>query len=143
MKILCLITVLFMSPLALGGETFSKKIYTPQIVHDHKNEGAKGAVQLLWQRSSDEYAQYEIEVSNGQSVYSQTGDKHFQHIMIYFGKDYQWRVREVGSNHSSKFSPWRPLKVLKGKSFASHDSMSRDLSSDKEVIEYYLDTGDQ
>ncbi|MEM7646859.1 MAG: hypothetical protein AAF203_08125 [Pseudomonadota bacterium] len=134
--------VIFILPLsALAEEEFEAKIYTPQVVVDNHNHGRKGAVQLLWQKSNDE-TRYEVEVSNGRLVYSQVGEKHFHHVMLHFDKDYQWRVRQVSADHTTEFTSWRPLKVVKGQKWA-HNSQNREpVSLDPDVDHFVLDTGE-
>lgn len=122
---------------------FPLKIYTPHIVVDKKSEGSKGAVQLLWKKMNEE-SHYEVEVSNGVSTYSNVDDKHFHHVMIYFDKDYYWRVRQVDIDKRTRFSPWRPLKVVRGES--QNRVKTRQLSSQKGSEksgqdQYLLDVG--
>ena len=121
---------------------FANKIYTPEVVVDQNNDGPKGAVQLLWQRNPSA-TRYEVEVSNGKLVYSQVGDKHFHHIMLYFGKDYQWRVREVSAVRTTEFSPWRSLRVMRTQKLADNRKSREPVSveSPSDIEEYMLDTG--
>lgn len=129
-----ILQVLFLIGLSqqiLAEEDFGHKIYTPEVVYDHHNQGRKGAVQLLWQKVPYD-TRYEVEVSNGNLVYSQVGEKHFHHIMIYFDKDYQWRVREVSANRTTEFSPWRPLKVLRASE--TLQSESEDLQQERQPV---------
>ena len=147
MKILIPILILSFSQTLHAEEVlpdFENKIYTPAVVVDPSNEGAKGAVQLLWEKSADN-TRYELEVSNGKTIYSAVGEKHFQHIMLYFDKDYQWRVREVSARKSTEFTPWIPLRVVKGKELAQQDIYREPVSVEapkREVDEYVLDAGE-
>lgn len=97
---------------AQGGDVFTPRVYTETIVSDGKSEGQKGAVQLLWERGQPE-DQYEVQISNGYSVYSDVSHKNFKHVMVYFDRDYKWRVRQVNRDRETKFSEWRPLKVIR------------------------------
>ncbi len=126
---------------------FKARVYTPELVVDSLNHGEKGAVQLLWQKSNKP-TRYEIEVSNGQSVYSQVGEKHFHHIMLYFGKDYQWRVREVSASKTTDFTAWMPLKVVKADNqelaHVSEDHKPASIKKkNQDLDEFILDTGAQ
>lgn len=100
-----------------------EKFYTPAIVYDSDNVGEKGAVQLLWKRNP-EFTKYEIEISNGKSVYREIVDRHTKHVMIYFDKDYKWRVRPIVENGKAKFGAWRSLKVVRKESEYEHRSIS-------------------
>ena len=137
---------------ALGEDDFERKIYTPEVVVDQQNHGPKGAVQLLWQKSNNP-TQYEVEVSNGKLVYSQVGPKHFHHVMLYFDKSYQWRVREVSADHTTEFTPWRPLKVVKDDQDLAYRSRHkrqpvsveqelRQTPAEPDVDHFVLDTGE-
>ncbi len=144
MKQILVIFILLSTQNLYSGENkpFPLKIYTPHIVVDKKSEGQKGAVQLLWQKM-DEESHYEVEVSNGVNTYSNVDDKHFHHVMIYFGKDYYWRVRQVDLGKRTRFSAWRPVKVVKG---AAQPVLHRQLSSQKgsqetQEDQYLLDIG--
>ncbi|MEM7647108.1 MAG: hypothetical protein AAF203_09380 [Pseudomonadota bacterium] len=128
--------------LAMGPSLFAKdlsigRIYTPEVVWDHQNQGPKGAVQLLWQKASPDTV-YELEVSNGERVYRARGEKHFAHIMIYFNKNYQWRVRKIKGEKTHKFSAWRPLKVVPSKKKAKRWAAS---FPEYEVQELQVDHG--
>lgn len=122
---------------------FLNRIYTPEVVVDKQSSGAKGAVQLLWEKDP-EGNRYEIEISNGQDVYSQVGEKHFHHVMIYYGKNYQWRVRQVSLAKTTAFSPWRSLKVVKkgNQSYSKGLRGAASASSSVDVEEYVLDMGE-
>ena len=124
--LVCLVTNCF----ALAESPFDKRFYTPKQVVDNLSQGAKGSVQLLWEKAPYS-AQYEIQVSNGRSIYSQIGVRNFHHIMIYFDQSYQWRVREVSRDQSTQFSAWRDLKVVRENQFAEVD-----------VDQFVLDTGE-
>ncbi len=144
MKTLLAIMVLALCTTANADEPFENKIYTPEVVVDSQNAGNKGAVQLLWQRDP-EATRYEVEVSNGNIVYSQVGERHFHHVMLFFDKDYQWRVREVSARKTTEFSSWRPLRVVRGQKLAQRDQ-DRDAAStdsDHPVEAFLLDTGEQ
>lgn len=103
--------IFLLSSAASADSVFVSKAYTPETVYDEVNDGAKGAVQLLWQKNP-ESTQYEIEIANGQSVYREKIDHHTKHIMIYFNKSYRWRVRSLDTEGRGKFSRWHPLKVV-------------------------------
>lgn len=121
---------------------FDNKIYTPSVVYDNRNEGPKGAVQLLWQKSPKN-SRFEVEVSNGLTTYSSVHEKHFHHVMLFWGKDYRWRVREVSSYRTTDFSPWMPVKVMKGDNQESMAWQRKAASNDPEDDQYMLDTGAQ
>jgi hypothetical protein len=136
MRFLLVLFVSFLVVSVQADESFDRTIYTPEVVIDARSSTEKGAVQLLWQKGSSK-TRYEVEVSNGRSVYSRVGEKHFHHVMLFFDKDYQWRVREVSAEHTTEFSPWRPLKVVRSRGLVQTDSESLD----PEVDLYVLDTG--
>ncbi len=144
MRSILVIFIISLSTTAQADNAFANKIYTPEVVVDADNDGPKGAVQLLWQKDP-EATRYEVEVSNGRLVYSQVGEKHFHHVMLYFNKDYQWRVREVSARQTTEFTPWRPLRVVRGQGLAQSEDRRKPTSSDssKNVDEFVLDTGDQ
>ena len=119
---------------------FDKKIYTPEVVTDKNNEGPKGAVQLLWQKSNKP-TRYEVEVSNGLTTYSSVHEKHFHHVMLFFNKDYRWRVREISQESVTEFSPWMPVKVVKHDHTKSWKRESASAQTDED--EYTLDIGAQ
>ena len=121
---------------------FTNRVYTPELVVDHRNHGAKGAVQLLWQKSG-ELTRYEVEVSNGLTTYSSVHERHFHHIMLYFNKDYRWRVREVSARRTTHFTPWMPIKVVKGDHPDSMNWQREAASAHHHEDEYMLDTGAQ
>lgn len=144
MKQLMVLMIILFAQALFSGENkrpFPYKIYTPHIVVDKINGGEKGAVQLLWQKNGDS-SHYEVEVSNGATTYSNVDDHNFHHVMIYFDKDYYWRVRQTDLDKQTSFSPWRPLKVLRGEG----QTYERQLSSQKEELStesdhYLLDIG--
>lgn len=142
MKMLLATLILLLSSPAYSEENFENKIYTPEVVVDSQNEGPKGAVQLLWQKDPNA-TRYEVEVSNGNLVYSQVGEKHFHHVMIYFDKDYQWRVREVSARKTTEFSPWMPLKVVRGQDVARVEKprVPQSVETDRSLDEVILDAG--
>ncbi len=143
MRTLLAIVLLSLSTTARTSDDFENKIYTPEVVVDTENSGDKGAVQLLWQKDP-EATRYEIEVSNGNLVYSQVGERHFHHVMIFFDKNYQWRVREVSSRKITQFSPWRPLKVVRGQGLAQNQPAGEPdfVDSQNNLDEVVLDIGD-
>ena len=159
MKTLLIIVTLSLCQLVNAeDQAFNYRVYTPEVVVDQNNDGPKGAVQLLWQKNP-QATRYEVEVSNGKLVYSQVGERDFHHVMLYFDRDYRWRVREVSARQTTEFSPWMPLKVVRGEQsqLAQADRLQEeDSSSDypkerqplsldeasAEVDQYVLDTGD-
>lgn len=120
---------------------FDQKVYTPEVVVDRQNLGAKGAVQLLWQKPPKP-TRFEVEVSNGKTVYSQVGEKNFHHLMLYFDKSYQWRVREVSAARATQFSPWRPLRVVRGDERHVAQDHNESHENQSEIDEILLDTGE-
>ena len=140
MKNLILISLLSLSFLAHADANLQWQFYTPEVVHDHKNKGAKGAVQLLWQHIDKEHG-YEVEIDNGSKVHRVQTERHFYHVMLYFNKDYRWRVRSVGQKYP-EFSAWRNLKVVRGRGLATTPENNGPHSKDLNVDEYYFDQGD-
>ena len=144
MKRLLLVLILSSPVASHGDEAFTNKLYTPEVVFDSQNQGPKGAVQLLWQKSAEQ-TQYEIEISNGASVYSDVGNKNYKHLMLYFNKDYQWRVRQVSAKRATKFSSWRELRVVPTHKTVKPNQQQRQpvsISSHSEVEEFMLDVGE-
>lgn len=139
MKILYAILILvFSHPISASAQSgFSGRIYTPEVVTDVLNQGKKGAVQLVWQKMTPR-SQYEIEVSNGTSIYRKSVQVNFAHIMLYFNKDYKWRVRELSQEKRTQFSDWHPLTVIRGSSKRHMSSMSID---NVHVEELFIDHG--
>ena len=137
MRVFIVLSLTFVSYFSFAEDprAFEGRIYTPALVTDSLNEGAKGAVQLLWQKMAPD-SHYELEVSNGLTTYSWSSQKHFHHIMVYFDKDYRWRVREVKEAEPTAFSDWYPLKVVRA---ASSVKMREAASEDS----YFLDIGDR
>jgi hypothetical protein len=138
MRSLCLVCALVFSIQLQAGELshFGGRIYTPKHVVDHQSLGPKGAVQLLWEKNpvAD---RYEIQVSNGVNLYTVQPTRNFHHVMLYYGKDYQWRVREIHGSYPGEFSHWRPLKVTRDPSRQwAHVSSG-------EVESFVLDFGDE
>ena len=150
MKTLLLIVIVSLCQrVSAEDHAFEYRVYTPEVVVDKQNDGPKGAVQLLWQKNP-KATRYEVEVSNGKLVYSQVGEKHFHHVMLYFDKSYQWRVREVSAQNTTEFSPWMPLKVVRGDSGLAQESKERKqifnqsrepVSISPDEDHYVLDTG--
>ncbi len=145
-QLLCLFTLLFAQNLFSEEslQQFPLKIYTPEVVVDKVNHGEKGAVQLVWQKNGDNN-HYEVEVSNGETTYSNVDQHNFHHVMVYFDKPYLWRVRQVDIEKQTQFSPWRALKVIKGTDSVPH-RLERQLSSQEEKLKkqqdhYLLDMG--
>lgn len=120
---------------------FQSKVYTPELVVDYRNSGPKGAVQLLWQKSSRP-TRYEVEVSNGRLVYSQVDERHFHHVMLFYDHSYQWRVREVSASGTTQFTPWMPLKVVRGEDrHVANEDHETETSESPDADEFLLDTG--
>jgi len=134
---MCVFTFLIiqlMFPQASNAESlqpFNPRIYTPSQVVDSENQGAKGAVQLLWEKK-DEGLRYEVQIDNSKSIYSVVTENHFFHTMLYFNKDYRWRVRSLGSKLESDFSQWASIKVL---------SQTKDLE-ESDILEKYKSSED-
>jgi hypothetical protein len=136
MSTLAILPLLFsLSAQAEDLSAFEARIYTPHQVIDPHSAGPKGAVQLLWQKMGDNI-RYEVEIDNGDQVYSSITERHYFHTMLYWERDYRWRVRSVGAKHSTDFSDWQPVRVLS-------KGHQRQLSSERDayVRELNIDQG--
>ena len=140
MKLIIPLLILTIAQSTHAMDSYDVKPFTPSVVVDGRSSGAKGAVQLVWQRG-ELGAQYEIQVSNGESVYSDVSHRNFKHVMLYFGKDYQWRVRKVSREKESSYSQWFPVKVLNKKNYAQSQSASH-YSQRGEVESLFVDHGE-
>ena len=143
MRVIICLVVQLMLPQALKAESlqpFNSRIYTPVQVIDSENQGPKGAVQLLWQKKK-EGLRYEVQIDNGQSVYSVVTEKHFFHTMLYFNKDYRWRVRSLSSQGESDFSEWSPVKVLSQNKKPDRAETFSDEKSPEDLQELAFDQG--
>lgn len=138
MKVMILIFILTLAQSTQAEASDDLKSFTPLIVEDSYNMGKKGAAQIVWKRSHPQ-DQYEVQVSNGERVYSDVVDKNFKHVMLYFNKKYKWRVRKVSRKAESEYSPWFSVKVVK-KSWAGRASLAQELAYG-EVEELFVDHG--
>ena len=140
MKFFLPLIVLFLSQPVQAEDAFDYRFYTPEVVADEKSQGEKGAVQLLWEKNPNP-TRYEVEVYNGQSLFSNTGEKNFLHVMIHFNRDYQWRVREISANRTTEFSEWKPLKVVGAQNLAQREPVSEKFK-DSPVEAIFVDSGE-
>jgi hypothetical protein len=131
-RIILFLFVSLLSTLAKS-ENSNLNLYTPQLVKDYQNKGAKGAVQLVWQKNQLA-SEFEVQISNGDHIYKFKTEDNFKHVMLYFNKNYQWRVLDL--NNKNIVSNWRPLNVIK----ASIEKEAQ-LKNDNDIESIVMDFG--
>lgn len=89
------------------------RLYAPEEVVDNKSKGKKGAVQLVWTKYPSN-PDYQVEIVREGKVFSIKQKWNVMHVMVYWGKDYLWRVRVLKGDGSPEtaFSAWKPLRII-------------------------------
>ena len=88
------------------------KVYAQEEYVDNQSEGAKGAAHLVWTKFPKGHA-YQIEILRGNNLFSIVQTVHVMHVMLFWDKEYVWRVRvmdETGRPRTA-FTEWKLLKV--------------------------------
>ncbi len=143
MRVIICLLVQLMLPQFLQAETllpFKSRLYTPYLVVDSESKGHKGAVQLLWQKVKPGLG-YEVQIDNGKSIYSAVTEKHFFHTMLFFNKDYRWRVRSLSSKVESEYSEWATVRVLSNDKEPDERNILAEERAPEELQELAFDQG--